>query len=679
MKKKLLLFLSKLGSPSNTPIAATLAWLCHSKGYIFDNYYDSYHEGIHFPGGDSRRLELGQMTGGVVCGDRHFEEFYFLLHNFDVHLVSWGETLFSSCVKNLNAPVVASTDRISDLYQKIFSFLEAPLPSRIVLIGSGFSQALKGLEAYLYPDIYYSRALGLPDSISDEELSKLCQAGSKIYCLYANEKKIRHLQAIGYDIEVIDRLDEDDDYLSISKKVVNRWEAKIKGWLIGDPILVSHWLPKACEEDLLAVYSVPQEEIIAQLGDLISTKGNVVFGRQYSDKDFFKLSEKNQCLQVIDPYRPPFQSVKHAEYNWHIQEEHDGFFAPEYSDEELRQFAEEGRVLISLMFWSGMIRETANLYNLMDLFAITRLRCGLVLTSQSFDYMMHPPLELLALPLDQGGVFPNVEPVLGSCGLGVGIEALMTEEKLIQCLRSALEEISLKVKNPDFVPRGWWATMDSRLEKLGWWERPKALRTCKSFPFIQIRYRSKADERKACLADNGRNCTESAMRKVAENVKDNLRKIGWDKYFIPYRPYEFYKAGPVSSGIIKTVKSAGLRYMFTKSGFDESPEVKYKDDDFIALNYTAGQWDGWTPFETINDVLDLKRAERSLSKRNRPGWIVSTIDSCLWTFSGEMWKRSHKLYEIARFCAEGGNSGRLINTKPYTISRYARIVAEKDI
>jgi hypothetical protein len=93
------------------------------------------------------------------------------------------------------------------------------------------------------------------------------------------------------------------------------------------------------------------------------------------------------------------------------------------------------------------------------------------------------------------------------------------------------------------------------------------------------------------------------------------------------------------------------------------------------LNYTAGQWDGWTPFETINDLTDLRKSEKKLLRADKPGWIVSTIDSCLWTFGGEFWKKSRKLHEIAEFCAMGGRSKKLINVKPYTVARYARIIA----
>ena len=163
---------------------------------------------------------------------------------------------------------------------------------------------------------------------------------------------------------------------------------------------------------------------------------------------------------------------------------------------------------------------------------------------------------------------------------------------------------------------------------------------------------------------------------MVDRFRSGVEKAGLQQHFLPYRPYEFFRAGPLKNDIVEAVKSSGLSYMFSKSGFGPAPIILYQDEDFIALNYTAGQWDGWTPFETVNDVSDLRTAERSLSRRKRPGWIVSTIDSCLWTFGGEFWKSGGRLYRIAEFCAGGGDSGRLINVRPHTVSRYARIMDE---
>lgn len=676
LKKKLLLYLAKYNCPENILIASTLAWLSKSKGYLFDNYYDSYHQGIHFPGGDTRNLETGLLTGGTVCGDRHFEEFYFMLHNFDVSIVSTGESIFSQSIKNLNVPVIAHSDNTAELLRGTFSALDASLPSNIVMVGSNPGRELYGVEAYLYPEIYHRQAIGVHDTISDEDLAGLCQEGSKIFCFFVADDITGRLANKGYDVEIVDRIKQSDDYLSITGRIADRWKGRVNGWILGDPALVVHWIPTACEEGLAAIYSVPQEKIVSQLGNLISSKGKVVYGRQYSDRDFFELSKLNQCLQVIDPCRPPFQSVRHAEYNWQRDETQEGFYEYEYSDSELIQFASEGRILISLMFWSGMIREVENFHNLIDLVAMTRLRCGMVVTAQSYEYMMHSPFELLTVPLDQGGVYPLMEPVLGSCGIGVGIESYMTKERLLEDMKEGMSRISGRVKNEAYMPRGWWGTMDTDLDQLAWMEGPRPFRFLNYPPYMQIRFHLK-DKTYAESSGLGKEATSECREPgCIERLKRYIQDNGLMKYFEPYRPYEFYRAGPIKQDVVEAVKSSGLKYMFTKSGFNSVPRAQYMDNDFIALNYTAGQWDGWTPFETVNDVSDLRKSEKKLMNSNAPGWIVSTIDSCLWTFSGEFWKRGNRLFDIAQYCANGGDSKKLINVKPYTVARYARIMAE---
>ncbi len=676
-RKRLILFLSALNCPENIPIASTLAWLSKSKGYIFDNYYDSYHKGIHFGGGDPRNMDTGQLTGGTVPADRHFEEFYFLLLNFDVSIISYSKSLFYSAIKNLHVPSIAHSNKICTLYKKTFSYFDVPLPKTIVMISSNFNRNLPGLEAYLYPEIYYRQAIGVTESITEENLAVLYQDGSKILCLYVDDDTITRLEQKGYQFEVVDLVDEHDDYFSITQRIARRWNDKGKGWILGDPTLVSHWLPKACEENLLSIYSVPQERLLSQSGDLIASKGDVVYGRQYSDRDFFLLSTLNQCFQVIDPCRPPFQSVKYADYDWHDSQAKEGFFAPEYTDKELIQFAREGRVLISLMFWSGMIREIANLYNLMDLFATTMLKCGLVLTAQSYEYMMHSPFELITIPLERGGVYPLVEPVLGSCGIGVGIESYISKNRLQYTLRDALSRIFRKVKNETYMPRGWWPTMDTNLDKLPLTKRPKPFRFLKYHPYIQLRYHAKDKKYDQSPAFSPESTSASIIENITDSIRIAISKSGLIKYFEPYRPYESFRAGEFNHDIVAAPRSSGLQYMFTKAEFNERPHITYFDENFIALNYTAGQWDGWTPFETVADVSDLRKSEKTLLKSKKPGWIVSTVDSCLWTFGGEFWKKGSKLYEIAQYCAQGGKSKKLINVKPFTISRYARLIADK--
>lgn len=187
-KQKLILYLSELNNPNNICIASTLAWLAKSEGYLFDNYYDSYHQGVHFGGGDFRILDPGILSGGTICGDRHFEQFYYLLLNFDVSIVLFKNSVFSQSIHKFNVPKISSS-KLSTLYNRVFNNFDTKLPTKITMIGSNFDEKLTGLDAYLYPEIFYRRALGVTDSISEEELSQLSQNGSKIYCVGVDKKK----------------------------------------------------------------------------------------------------------------------------------------------------------------------------------------------------------------------------------------------------------------------------------------------------------------------------------------------------------------------------------------------------------------------------------------------------------------------------------------------------------
>jgi hypothetical protein len=48
-------------------------------------------------------------------------------------------------------------------------------------------------------------------------------------------------------------------------------------------------------------------------------------------------------------------------------------------------------------------------------------------------------------------------------------------------------------------------------------------------------------------------------------------------------------------------------------------------------------------------------------------------------FSYYHWQKSNKLFEMAFYISRGGKTGKLINTTPRVISRYARILDEEGL
>ena len=114
----------------------------------------------------------------------------------------------------------------------------------------------------------------------------------------------------------------------------------------------------------------------------------------------------------------------------------------------------------------------------------------------------------------------------------------------------------------------------------------------------------------------------------------------------------------------------------TTAAYGGPPRAVVDVEGLTALTFTAGRWDGWTPFITVNHLSDLRRAERRLLRSGRPGWLIGTLDACLWAFSGPIWTRGSALFEMCRWMAGGGASGRMINVTPRTAARYARLLVE---
>jgi hypothetical protein len=525
----------------------------------------------------------------------------------------------------------------------------------------------------------------------------------------------------------LDTLESGDTFASITERVARRWlETCAGGWILADPTAVAAWLPDAWRERRLAIYSKPQQAIIQRLEAELRQSKTAVLGRQYEDGDFFALSSLGLAFQLIDPNRPPFPVLRVAGYQWAApdagtvagaaqadlppaapassQQRQGGatqapvpqgraggtplapisiggwgasVFEAEPDDAQLRAWAREGRVLVSVLFWTGMIRELENLPRVIDLVTLSRMKGGLALTTSALAYQPEA-LELLRVPVDRGGVFPHLEVLLASCGLGASIESRMPAARLADYLQASTQELDRLGIPQAWRPQGWWATMDPEMIPLPAPKLPVTPKFRRSAPFLQLRYHSPTGHGAAAPPapdeEEEAPAAPAAPPGLKRRLGDWARERGLRSMLAPYRPYEFFQPGPLRKEIIEAVRGAGLRYLFSKAGFGQPPTVLYQDEECIALNYTVGQWDGWTPFETINSVADLRRAERRLLAAKRPSWLVGTLDTCLWAFTGPIWERGAGLRAIADFVAQGGDSKRLINVTPRVVARYARLL-----
>jgi hypothetical protein len=645
-KPRLLLLLAGSDHPHRLAAAATLSWLGAARGLLVECYFDAVASGAHFGGGHPAHVPVEDLRGGTVSGGHHLEELYRLVHLFDCSAAGLGPTRFQPVLDNLGVPFIAHEQDIVALYRAVFGALGEPLPAQVLVVGDGDRPQEVPLGAYAYPEIVNRRLLAI--ACGDEDALAKLENGASVEALWQPEgwKRAR--------VSLIDT-PADADAGAHTIWMANRWKDSAKGFILGDPELVGRWTPTAARESWLPLYGIPQSRTIARMRTQLAAQ-TVVFGRQQDDRDFLELSNAGVAFQLIDPGRPPFPVVKQSRERFPV-------FAPdsEPSDQDLRRWADEGRILATVLFWTGMIRELESLYALTDLLAVTRAAAGIVLTTGSYQYMREPPLALLYVPERFGGLAPRVEALLASAGVGAFLEAEAPAERFASLLKSSVDELAELLGGRDRVPHGWWGTLDTSWSRS---RRPGRISGDSRPPYFRLRFTPRRIEETVATGGG----------EGARNLRSLVRRSPLGNLFEARRPFEEYVPGSPRRTVFDAVRDAGFEYAFTKSAFARRPAIANGVDGLTILNYTVGHWDGWTPFVTINRLSDLRQAERRLRRQGRPGWLVGTIDTCLWAFTGSLWSRGQELRSLCEWLAGGGDSRRLLNVNPRTVARYARVL-----
>jgi len=490
--EKLLLFLSPYDNPQKDAVAATLAWLTDKKGLKFEVYYEAHHSGKHFS-----PYSPEDHFGNTVVGGFHRERFYFVSRLFDVKCAIHAQPkLFSSSfLKSIRANIIVETQDLLDFYQKLFSHFKVQLPQEIVLVEtrpfrgnlivpskkenqgcfkdpiinlrSKFFSNRKHLPSnlinvspYCYPEIFYRQALGVgytsPFSFDSHKIADL----TNIYTLFLPDKKVDEIKKQGFNVRVIDEFQQGDTYWSITNRIMSRWRRHSNGVTFSDPVLTSYWLPWLCRHKKLATYEPFMEPVRSQMRDLIlGTEDKIVYGRHSSDRDITELSKDDIIFQIMDPGRPPFPIIEEASYRMYQPEKNYYEFEPD--ENTLKSFADERKILCTFLFYCPDIRHVEVLPRILELATLTRMKTGIAITAQWYQ-MIPEILEMINVPLENGVVFPNVEPLLCSAGMGVGVEAkgFLKETTLRKHLMEARKIIS-ETAGSKFLPRGYYPFLDT--------------------------------------------------------------------------------------------------------------------------------------------------------------------------------------------------------------------------
>jgi hypothetical protein len=659
----LLLYLASGDDPQRLAVGPALAAVAERAGWGFECYYDSLRRGRHYGGGDPARARAGMAEGGLVAGAQHAERTLRLAARHALTAVGDPDSpLWAALVATDAVQLLRSADP-AELYAAVYRRLEQPLPERVLVL-DGRAQGPYGVTTapFLYPALLSGPpALGVEacaDRGQREALERL-GAGRFEGLGVAAERAA----AFPGGLDGGDVLPVDSGWTAFTVAAARRHRGWGRGVLVADPEAIAGQLPKARRLRLLPVHGRPAVEAIESLGDVIRAADEPVFGRQWDDRDFFALAQAGHGLQVIDP-GPPFDAA--AGVAGVVGPPPGSSASEQPTDEQLERWADEGRILCTLLFWSGMVRELDCVPRLIDLVAETDVHAGLVVTAESVDHGWDEALGLIAVPRARGGVLGRLDLTLGSTGRGVAAESLLPPGALEGHLRGALDTLDARLPSA-LRPRGWWPLLDARLVR----RRERPVEWHGRRPVVR------AGPRVRRLARGVRRGSGSAGPAAPAAPASPPRGQGLREFVRGRRPYDGWRPAGVEDSVIAAVRGAGLEYMWTKSGFG-TPTVLRRDGDFVVLPFTAGNWDGWSPFYTAGHAADIVRAERRLRRRARAGWLATTIDSPLFALSGEIWENGRRLHEIVRTVAGGGASGELVNATPDVVARYARLLAGRE-
>ncbi|MGD0834786.1 MAG: hypothetical protein ABSA40_10290 [Candidatus Dormibacteria bacterium] len=649
-RRRLLLLLAPADHPHRDLVCATLAWVAAAEGSLFECYYDARPSGSHFGGGLPPGSDPNEMRGGTLTGAHHLEQLLLVLQRFDCEAASLGPAVLGDVIDSAGVAFRSRSPDVALFYEEVLASSRAPRPDTLLVVGEGRTPGT-GLTPFAFPEIVNRRLLAIADG-DPETLARL-RRGRTVESLWPAGPPP--------DGATVLRPEQTASAAEETAWMAERWSERGRGFILGDPELVGRWIPTAAREGWMPIHGTPQTDVIDRLAEPLR-RTEVVLGRQHHDNDFLALSRLGVAFQVIDPGRPPFPVLREEPPPWPAPPLPD-----EPDDAQLSRWAGEGRILSTLLFWTGMARELENLYVLADVLNLTGMAAGLVLTTESFAHMPYPPLTLTQHPLGAGGLAPRVELLLGCAGAGVLMESETPPDRFAATLTRAVDGLAERLGGRDRVPRGWWPLMDAPLVP----RPPHRLARHPGPPYFRIRYRAREPEPAATAAEGGGHPSRSPRAVIGRSP---LRTL-----FEADRPFTDFRPGPPGRAVLEAVRDAGFEYAFTASAFGGPPRAVVDVPGMVSLTYTAGRWDGWSPFITVNDLSDLQRAERRLVRSGRPGWLAGTIDTCLWAFTGPVWDRGRDLFALCRWMAGGGSSGRLVNVTPRTAARYARLLADRGL
>lgn len=459
--KKLLFFFSDEKCSSSATVVPTLSALADRLGYDFESYICS-------------RPWSWQGKVLPMVGHNHLEQFYYLANFYEeiyyCSISSYGSFQFRREVLAFGGKAIStrSNSEVLDFYKDIYSFFGLDFPKTAVIVPDFNGELTYNIAPYCSLDIMRLGGLGISEGIWTAYSKQFKASGvEKCFGVYCSPE----------GAEIVDKIVQGDNYASITKRIAERNVDNATQIGFIDPNCLLRWQTYFCRKKVVAVYEnyewIAFMPTVKQLSDRVGNKhviGNqIVFEPKTqmvrnNDAVIAELGKYNLIhnLLGINP-RIGFtvQTDLKLPLDWMEDEEVPTPWDEEYSDEFLLEKIYQRAVPVCFMFYAADLGHLPVLGHFLNMMCLDGMRAGIAFPSTWYEYQPEL-LEQLYIPLEQGGVCPNLEPLLSSVGVAVATEAegYIAPDFLAELIGQAREGIA-KAVGERRVPKGYYPFQDA--------------------------------------------------------------------------------------------------------------------------------------------------------------------------------------------------------------------------
>ncbi len=436
-KERLILLIAPYASRHRNHVALTLASLAGGgEGVDFDLYYAA----------DRGEGGLFAKHGSGVIGGQHSLRIARALSSFKTTVVRLDACrVFDSLLQNGAETIIEAAGNLVSLYETVTAQLDLPLPKSLLAVDESVP-----LSA-LHPIVQQLDAWVVPVEANSDEVSRLSQLGIQDMNVFAaRDAKLSRWEEAGFRIHRMTAADAADPLLSIAEE----WRDWANGIDLFEPITGEYMLPFSVREKRLILSYESREEAEQRRDQMLELaqgmSWNVSYGRWFGDPQLLPLAAKPMAYSVVEPCRHILTCSSRRSLERPQQRK--GWMEHEPSDEQLRKWKDECRVLATWVLHSGELSHDDAVLQFQDWSAMTKQRIGAGVHWQRYAFDPDA-VEMMHVPIDQGGLLGLIEPVLHSAGSGVLWESAGDADRVVDLMCESREKI-VELVGRDFAPRG---------------------------------------------------------------------------------------------------------------------------------------------------------------------------------------------------------------------------------